>query len=55
MSGSGLDIVFPRFPSASELTTEDYDISSLVETVDFSDGASQSVAYCSPIEGQIAF
>merc|ERR1719219_3345315 len=41
-----------RFPSASEVTTEDYDISSLLETVDFSDGSSQSVEYCSPIQGQ---
>merc|ERR1711879_478154 len=38
-----------RFPSSSELTTKDYDISSVLETVDFSDGSSQSQNYCSPI------
>ena len=47
--------IISRFLSASEATTEDYDISSLLETVDFSDGSSQSVEYCSPIQGQIAF
>lgn len=41
-----------RFPFASELTSKDYDISSVLETVDFSDGSSQSLDYCSPIEGQ---
>merc|ERR1719219_1244159 len=41
-----------RFPAASELTTMDYDISAVLETVDFSDGSSESVEYCSPNEGQ---
>merc|ERR1711953_364925 len=41
-----------RFGSGSELTTEDYDISSVLETVDFSDGSSQAMEYCSPIQGQ---
>ena len=48
-------ICISRFPSASELTTEDYDISSALETVNFSDGSSVSVEYCSPSEGQLAF
>ena len=30
----------------------DYDISAVLETVDFSDGSSESVEYCSPNEGQ---
>ena len=52
---SALDYCISRFPSASELTTQDYDISSVLETVDFSDGSSQAVEFCSPIQGRSQF